>query len=87
MPVLILFIVKNWRASLIAVAIAALVAGALYERHYLIGEGATEALQKVKDANHVEENRAAAAAKTVDDCAALGGDWDRAVGVCKPAAR
>ena len=78
-------VVKNWKAALVAAAIAlTLWTGAfLYEKGVHKGEAAVT--QKITKANAEEMRRAQAAAKTVDDCAAAGGDWDRDVGLCSAA--
>ncbi len=80
------FVLKNWRVFL-ALTILAALAGALgYERIEGRHEGEAAVTQKIENANAEEMRRAQAAAKTVDDCVAAGGDWNRDRGVCDPAA-
>lgn len=80
------FALKNWRALAVAVGVIALIAFGSYERLKGYSAGKTAAVEKIEKANELENARATSAAKTVDDCFAAGGDWDRAAGVCKPAA-
>ena len=80
------FVAKNWRAILIIGGILAIVAFGAHERLKGYSQGKTAATQQIEKANDLEMRRATSAAKTVEDCAATGGDWDRGNGVCVPAA-
>lgn len=82
LPLVIPFIVKNWKAVLIGVAVLIITMAALYERSVLIAEGEADAKAKIDQANQEEMRRANEAQDTVDGCYAIGGDWDRARGVC-----
>jgi uncharacterized protein (UPF0333 family) len=74
----------HWRLSLLVLFIAALVGGGVYIRVTSYHQGEAAAVQTVKDANDVAQQRAQAAAQSVDDCYAAGGNWDRDRGVCLP---
>lgn len=78
------FVLSNWRALIVALALAAVVAAGLYERHALIVQGEQDALRKVEKANAQSQTGAARAAKNVDDCFAAGGAWNRDSGECVP---
>lgn len=44
--------------------------------------GVVSERQRIERANDVSQERAANAAKNVDECSAAGGNWDRVHGVC-----
>ena len=83
------FALSNWRGALYAAAVASLVGWGLYYRHELILKGEAEAVEQVRQANELEAEKAARAAKTVDDCYAADprNVWDRDLGVCVHPAR
>ena len=84
---LVPLLLSNWKPILIAGAVAAGLGWLAWERHELIVQGEQQALEKVKEANDADAAEAAGAAKTVDDCYAVGGTWDRDLGVCKHESR
>ena len=79
-------LVKHWRAVAIIGCCLALIGIGAYERVKGYEQGKTSAITKIEKANDEEMRRATSAAKTVDDCYSAGGDWDRQLGLCKPAA-
>jgi len=76
---------KYWRVCLVALVVLAVAAGLTYERVTGYEQGKDAAVQTIDKANDEEMQRAQAAAKTVDDCVAAGGVWNRDVGVCNHA--
>ena len=79
---MLLLLLKNWRLVAYAAAAAAVLGWLAYEDHRVFTEGQNSALQKVEQANAKSQRTADRAAKSVDDCYAGGGDWDRSLGVC-----
>ena len=79
-------LVKHWRAVAIIGSALALLAFGAHERLKGYEQGKTSAITKIEKANDEEMRRATSAAKTVDDCYSASGDWDRQLGLCKPAA-
>ena len=75
-------LLKNWRLVAYAAAAAAVLGWLAYEDHRIFTAGQTAALQKVEQANERVRQTADRAAKSVDDCYAHGGGWDRDRGVC-----
>jgi hypothetical protein len=71
-----------WQLWLTVLLGLAILGGLAYEHHQGFSAGSAQTLQKIEDANHVEQQKADRSAETVDDCYRLGGDWDRATGVC-----
>ncbi len=80
------FVAKNWRAILVIGGVLAVLAFGAQERLKGYSQGKAAATQQIEKANDQEMRRAASAAKTVEDCAAAGGDWDRGRGMCIAAA-
>ena len=89
MPAFLLLIfgwikVVPWQVWAIVLFLLILAGAFLYERHAGYKEGAAQVEQTIEDANHASENKADQGAKTVDDCYARGGTWDRINGLCVP---
>ena len=84
---LIKWALAHWRFALVILVIVATVIFGGYERVKGYRAGSTAAVEKIEKANTEEMRRAHAAAKTVDDCDAAGGAWDRDLGVCDNSAR
>ena len=71
-----------WRIGLIVAVAVSFIGFCTYERAHLINEGTKAELQKIEDANAVEQASAKAGSDAVDACAAAGRTWDRALGTC-----
>lgn len=80
------FALSNWRLLAIAGGVAALIGSGLYLRSSLIAQGERAALEQVDEANAKARAKADAASEAVSLCGARGGLWNRADGVCEPAA-
>jgi hypothetical protein len=78
------FVAKNGRAILIIGGVVAILVFGAHERLKGYSQGKSAATQQIEKANDREMRRATSAAKTVEDCAASGGDWVRGRGVCIP---
>jgi hypothetical protein len=86
MLALVPFIIKNWRYFALGAAALAAVAWFEVKQHEAYTSGQQAAVQKVEQANDQARLRAASGAKSVDDCFARDGDWDRDRGVCNASA-
>jgi len=77
------FLLSNWKLVGVVAGSVLLASWLGCERMKLIHEGAQQERQKIEEANHAAEQKADTGARTVDECYAAGGSWNRHRGVCE----